>query len=124
MQFVQTANCLLDAVFTSFYFFSLATASNPVAAKVLIPNNQCVLVVFTQFVCRIHSKMNSKLTKEYGVFLLQSLWKRSDKPEVITAVVSKSSTTNQTSHPSTQSKIRRNSSGANLHIIRGQTKIG
>ena len=32
--------------------------------------------------------MNSKLTEEYRDFLLQSLWKRSDKPELITAVVS------------------------------------
>lgn len=85
---IQIANCLLYAIFTCFYFVPLATISIPMAAKALVPNTQCVLVVFTHFVCKIHSKMNSKLTKEYRVFLLLSLWKRSDKPEVITAVVS------------------------------------
>lgn len=67
IQFIQIANCLLDAVFTCFYFVPLATVSIPVAAKAVFPNNQCVLVVFTQFVCRIHSQMNSKLTEEYRV---------------------------------------------------------
>ena len=88
IQFTQIANCLLDAVFTCFYFVSLATVSIPVAAIIVVPNNQFVLVVFTQFVCRIYSQMNSKLTEEYRDFLLQSLWKKSDKPEVTTAVVS------------------------------------
>ena len=51
------------------------------------PNTHCVLVVVTQFVSRIHSKMNGKLTKEHRIFLLLSLWKKSDKPEVVNVVV-------------------------------------
>lgn len=64
IQFIQIANCLLDAVFMCFYFVPLATVSISVAAKSVVPNNQCVFVVFTQFVCRIHSQMNSKLTED------------------------------------------------------------
>jgi hypothetical protein len=71
--------------------------------------------------------MNINLAKKYTIFLLQSLWKRSDKPEVITAVVSNKVSEFQPPIIQAIPQLKQDTkkiSWCNLHIIRGQAKIG